>query len=281
MQRQPLVDERPERRQFAESTTNHSRTSYMDNMLTLSTSVTKIGSNSRSRNNRLQLRLISSTAQAVDRNLSAGFRKIASFRDKMNLNKAIEDRARIIYKHYVDAIGDSKVKGTTSDWLIAAAMFLAAKAHFINLVPRDVFMYVNVSRKDLTKGIKKIREKVNPKHFREAIDPVEGMITHFLTYLRMGMKVEKEAVAVYKKIGEALTGKRHSTIAATCIYFAAKKLGVEHSLDTIALVAASSTNTIETTLKTVNSVLNSGLNTVNETSSINDERPNKKRKRLF
>lgn len=169
--------------------------------------------------NRVQGR---STMKPGEKALLAAFRDIGAKCDRIGLPRLIADKAKQFYK----LVEDSKsMKGKNSEGIMAACIYLACRQENVTRTYKEISALTMVPKKEIGKCSKQIHELLKSNNAlgggrSMGTVSTEDFITRFCSHLRLGMDVQKVAIAVLKKCSElgVTAGKSPISIASAAIY---------------------------------------------------------------
>ncbi len=165
--------------------------------------------------NRLQTR---STTRPGERALLAAFREIGQLCDRMNLPRAIADRARQLYKLADDRRvfkGSRDAEGAA----VGACLYVACRQENVVRAFKDISALTRVSKRDLGRCFKMLAPVLET---RMTTVTAEAFVVRYCAYLRLETPVQRAAVHVAERISAlgVAAGKSPTSIASAVVFMA-------------------------------------------------------------
>lgn len=234
-----MIDHSLERRNFSDGPDN-SRGYSVDPYMGSIDTVTVIG-HGRGKLQQINDRLKSSSALALEKNLSVGFNRIKNLCLLLELNGAVKDEAKKLYSTFVKVHIDGKKKSIGEkniDALVLAIIYVAGRK---NRVGKNIATLVQevsdecvVTESDVQTYFS-LLNKTLPQHpMLASISKPHEFATKYCNKLKTNFFVEKLSYRILDKIRDPSVsalggehdyeGKKPSTLAAAAVYFASEKL---------------------------------------------------------
>lgn len=172
--------------------------------------------------------------------------------DRIGLPRLIADKAKQYYKLVDDA---RSMKGKSSEGIIAACIYLACRQENVTRTYKEISALTMVPKKEIGKCFKQIQELLKDSGVAErnmGTVSTEDFVTRFCSHLRLGMEVQKVAIAVLKRCSElgCTAGKSPISVASAAIYLTCHLFpNSSKTFKDINLVSSVSEGTIKSTYK--------------------------------
>ncbi|VVT58252.1 uncharacterized protein SAPINGB_P006113 [Magnusiomyces paraingens] len=193
-----------------------------------------------------------------DTALQDAFSRISQMCEAYSLPKMVQDAAKQAFKLSYE---DKKLKGKSTESLMAAAIFLACRHSGVARTFREMCALTSVPKKEIGRTFK-IMEKlllelgIKPSHMSsEEYQPLqttaEDLMRRFCSHLGLSSQITRAAEHIARRTKEegTLAGRSPTSIAAAAIYFASGLFGNPQTASKIADRAGVSEGTIKTSYK--------------------------------
>lgn len=257
-----IYDDGPERRQFADSSVDHRRTSVVDQYLDFAGSSTMIG-NSNGRLNKLQKRLHGASMDTLEKNIQRAMvcisRLGSTFRLSGGVVKACKDLCALYYREshklLKKTVGQKNVKN-----LCVAIYGIVCARKGVGKNTRLLCLEADVTEKNVNKHTKLIRDLLSEHHPNWFARPQRmDFVEQFAKDLSLPFKFVGVVGQIVKSLEDEFESSRPSTIAAACVHIAATKypgdISEYYSIDKLALFAMLEPSTIHLTIDKITGVI--------------------------
>lgn len=153
-----------------------------------------------------------------DRGLVNAFREISNMSDKINLNKAITDRANFLFKQVHDG---NNLKGRSDDAIASACLYIACRQEGVPRTFKEICAVSQISKKEIGRCFKLIL-----KVLETSVELIRtgDFMSRFCCNLGLPPKVLKAATCIAERAVEfdIVSGRSPISVAAAAIYMASQ-----------------------------------------------------------
>jgi len=256
-----ISSEGPDKRTFADSSSDHCHTEALDKYLGIVAAKTSIGSKGRTHSGNSKLanlhqQVQSGAYRSKETNLQTCLVRIREFVCQLESIGSVRNQAETIcYQFYKENTKNKSVGEKKIDALALACIFLGSCKMALGVSSRTLALLTNVSESSINELITMIRKTLQPKQVVVGFTQSKAFIPQFCVTLLCKARIQTCALFIDDKISLHFDGRRSSTIAAACVLLACKRFPDEvgdFTLEDLALCADVSVETIE---KTVDEIL--------------------------
>ncbi len=183
-----------------------------------------------------RLRLWDSRSQAKNtfqRNLRASLSEMEKLKEKLCLSDAIIERSAYIYRKAAKA---QLIRGRRINGIVGACVYIACREMGVTRTIIDISKNIQESRSSIAKNYRMLFQ--NLKLTISVPDPLKCIIK-ISNNLEIPENTKREAVHIYDILREKelTSGKKPDTVAATVIYMACIKTGINLSQQKISKIS--------------------------------------------
>ncbi|XP_066965289.1 transcription initiation factor IIB [Macrobrachium rosenbergii] len=153
-----------------------------------------------------------------DRALINAFREIANMADKINLPKAIVDRANVLFKQVHDG---KNLKGRSNDAIASASLYIACRQEGVPRTFKEICAVSKISKKEIGRCFKLILKALETQ-----VDLITtgDFMSRFCSNLGLPASVQKGATHIARKAVDLdiVPGRSPISVAAAAIYMASQ-----------------------------------------------------------
>lgn len=210
-----------------------------------------LSSNMRTTVERLRIWNERSQGTPIEKNLRMALGILNSVSDKMGLSDNIVEEAAYIYRK---ALEKRLIRGRSISAMICAAIYAACRKSGIPRTMKDIEEMTNISEKNLAASyrilIKELELKIPPQDAKYYVSRIAA------TY-KIPEKIIREAVEIIKKAESVRVsaGKHPMALAATALYIACLKNGINITQKEIAVASKITEVTLRNRLKGIQELL--------------------------
>ncbi|EGG13783.1 transcription initiation factor IIB [Cavenderia fasciculata] len=183
-----------------------------------------------------------------DRSLLAAFKEIEKMSDHIGLPQTVQDTAKELFRQMDDR---KPMKGKSADGMLAASLYMACRIDGIARTFKEVCaLSNNVSKKELAKCYKQMREALGDVHSLHAIS-TDDFMTRFCSNLSLPNDVKKAADHVSRTAIDLgiVAGKNPLSVTAAAIYLVSQLSADKRTQKAISDVSGVSEVTIRNVYK--------------------------------
>ncbi|KAF7993641.1 hypothetical protein HCN44_010236 [Aphidius gifuensis] len=153
-----------------------------------------------------------------DRALTNSYREIITMADRINLTKAIVDRANNLFKQVHDG---KNLKGRSNDAIASACLYIACRQEHVPRTFKEICAVSKISKKEIGRCFKLILKALETSV--ELITTGDFM-SRFCSSLGLKNMVQRAAAHIAKKAGDIdiVPGRSPISVAAAAIYMASQ-----------------------------------------------------------
>ncbi|EPR79275.1 Transcription initiation factor TFIIB [Spraguea lophii 42_110] len=210
-----LIDDRSEWRSFGDSNTDDpSRVGGPSNpLLDMEQLDTVIGSAPGTASHKLARTQMRSSMRGPERALINGFNLITAFCERSNISRTIMDKAKVIFK----TVETKKIlRGKNTEGVVAACIYIACRQQGHPRTFKEISVLTSVSKREIGRSYKIMFPHID----KISQISTEDIVERFCSDLTMGIKAQKLASTIAKKVQEngCMAGKSPDSVAAAIIY---------------------------------------------------------------
>lgn len=189
--------------------------------------------------------------KSTDKNFIQAFAELERAKDKLGVSNTVSEKAAYIYRKIVER---KLTKGRNVSTFVAASLYAACRITETPRTIKDIQKATNVHKRELTKYYRLIIREFDLQI--PVVDPVQ-CVTRIANIAGVSEKTRRFAVDIIHKAKQhgVLDGKDPTSVAATAIYIAGKKMKEYLSQRKIAAAANITEITIRNRTKTLQILL--------------------------
>ncbi|KAL6059035.1 transcription initiation factor IIB [Balamuthia mandrillaris] len=234
-----LVDPRAEKRTFADSDSDPSRTSKVNEFLRSNGLATEIATGGKMSQYQRRIQV-----EKEDQALLAGFEKITHISEILKLPQRIRIKAKELYSQF--EAKRNKTMRAKRDSIVAAIIYMACKEESVPRTFKEISRETDIPFKEIRKYYLALT-KLLPKG--EGRTSAANLVHRFGNGLKLPFEVCSTAATVAEKGSPLLEGRDPSSIAAACLLFACKLHNQPRPERDIAVAASISPTTLKNAFK--------------------------------
>jgi transcription initiation factor TFIIB len=175
----------------------------------------------------------SQTKNSSERNLRTALFEMEKLKEKLCLSDAIMERAAYLYRKAARA---QLIRGRSIKGVVGACMYIACREMDATRTFIDISKTLQESRSSIAKNYRMLFQ--NLKLTVSVPDPIKGIVK-IANNLEMPENTKREAIKIFDTLKERklIAGKKPDAVAATVIYMASIKTGLNLSQQKISKVS--------------------------------------------
>lgn len=184
-------------------------------------------------------------ASGNDRTLVQAFSQIRQMADRINVPRAITDRANTLFKQMTDTGG---LRGRSSEANCAACLYIGCRQEGVPRTFKEICAVSNVSKREIGRSFKLILRALNT-----SVDLITtgDFMSRFCSNLGLANKEQRIATSIARQAVDLdiVTGRVPVTVAAAAIYFTCLVMDIKKTAKEIGDVAGVAEATIKQTFR--------------------------------
>ncbi|WP_440059936.1 transcription initiation factor IIB [Thermogladius sp. 4427co] len=184
---------------------------------------------------------------SIDRNLAQALNELDRISELLNLPTHVREEAARIYRM---AVEKGLVRGRSIESVIAAAVYVASRAHRIPRSLDEITKYTRIPRKEIARCYRLLLKELGIRV--TAVDPID-FIPRIAHALGLSGEIVKNATEILNKVrNKGITaGKDPAGLAAAAVYIAALQAGEKRTQKEVAHVAGVTEVTVRNRYKEI------------------------------
>ena len=175
----------------------------------------------------------SQTKNSSDRNLRTALFEMEKLKEKLCLSDAIMERSAYLYRKAARA---QLIRGRSIKGIVGACLYIACREMDATRTIMDISKTLQESRRSIAKNYRMLFQ--NLKLTVSVPDPIKGIIK-IANNLELPENTKREAISIFDTLKEKklVAGKKPDAVAATVVYMASIKTGLNLSQQKISKVS--------------------------------------------